>query len=189
MPVVSLSSYVEDLGYCRGHFRSIIDSDARDKHRKFIEDAAKEIRVGLFIEGYWICWNDECIDCPILFKKSIKTNGTTVEALDDYAKTHLVSSVIKNVFLPEGISNRLKGNMSVYIYYYHAMYNSIMKLNKDELTEAVVFSISETIKTMSDKELTLYRSCMRIPDYKDILRLRLNMERTVNKTRQINLRG
>ena len=191
--IQNLYDYVDDMGYCRNHFRDIVDSDARKIHTIFlcgIDTATRNAKRCIESDGYWIWDNSKCVNFPILFRHATKGRNSTIKPLDEYAKIHLVSSVIKNIFLDTTVTNtRLKGNTAVYIYYYHALYNVYDTPTKESLTESVVFYLSSTIKTMIDKELTLYRDHVElISEFIDIMRIRLNMERTVDRARNINLR-
>jgi len=186
MSTQSLYDYVNEMGYCRNHFRSLVESQAREIHKAQLGTCTNTIKNQTDIpNGYWVWWTPDSQEHPILVRKT--TRG--IKTLDEYAKTHLVSSVIKNIFLDDSIDdNRLKGNTAVYIFYYHAMYNSYDTPDAAKLTESVTFYISSTIKTMIDKELTLYRDHLEIAEFIDIMRIRLNMERTVDRARSVNLR-
>lgn len=182
--LVYIDEFISDI-YTRLYFKNLIGTTARDIHQRELTTPMGS----LSNDHYWLHWTEKSNtkNCPILYRTSTVKDVRSTKDLDTYVKQHLVSSVIRNILLNNSYSEMMRGNIAVFIFYYHAYYNSKEEYNLNELTEKVIIHLSNTITTMMNKELTTYRN-YKVNSLIKMMRTRLNIERSYITVKRINLR-
>jgi hypothetical protein len=152
-----------------------------DESTKIIPELSKEVSTIFTHYKFIVCYNND--NLVHIFR------GNKGNSVLEYVPSYLINSLLLNVMFVDTMSMKEKLDQVVFIWYYH----QFMKTNKDitDLTHRVCFQLEEMIKTVIEKEVTIYRNY----DTSEIvaaLRGRLSSERLVNmgvgKTKNVKFR-
>lgn len=195
--IKNLCEYINDIGYPRKIFKKLYNNidDIKKAHILFKNTYTKpvELNDNILANGYYIFFDNNNImpQSHILYKfekvirKRIKPGMlpeyNKCSIVENYHKKHLISSIIKNVLFKINSNTfyskpvALRGNILVYLLYYHVFYNSI-DLTFIEMTETVINDITYIISMLLQREHTTYKE-YDIDDVLETLRYRLKLER------------
>lgn len=184
-----LNEFITEVGTPRVYFgqrtdiRETVTDDSITKRNQLIRACKPHHNVPFLAVKLDSATAPDCIHI-------VRNDPTKIRLIADYVPTYLTSSLIKNIlFAPVSYDTKARLDVIVFSWYYYWF----VKSDKDitNITHNVCFQLEETIKTILDKELTLYRA-FETAEAISALRFRLSSERLVNMgggtARGVNLR-
>lgn len=170
MSFIPLSEIADKVGYPRSEFIS-----GRKSHCDFPVSYQADIHKGN-PDGYYVSTNGHKIKGYEGYSL-VRKKGNDLNQITSQVPNHLYSSIIKNIIISGDYEEELKYNMVLYILYYRVAYRANNELNDEQLTEGVVYELSNLIKIMIDREVTTYKNNPYISDAIDDMRRLLKRER------------